>query len=372
MDRTAKSVTRGRRKRLALLLPGYNEELIIAATITSALAAGLKKEDIYVVDDGSEDKTCREARKILSKKNILSVVHGGKARAVQQAIRHFHLIEQYTWLHVADADSVFCTDYFKIYKRNLNSKECVAAVGFVQSMRGNWIAHYRAFSYTCGQHIFRRIQSWFGVITVMPGPVACFQTNVLKHLSFSTSSLTEDLDLTIQIHRKQLGTIKFIPEAVNFTQDPRTIRDFCKQTMRWHRGFFQAVRKYRLGTRPRLFDVSVGYQVSESLFYFLQLFVFFPLVALQLHNWRALPVALAFDYLVVCALAVLATLAARRPTILLSMTYFYILRFLEVVLFARAFIEVIIARRFTEPTEGWETKGRRYALDTKALEDSAS
>lgn len=366
------NLTGGRRKKLALLLPGYNEELIIAATITSAIAAGLKKEDIYVVDDGSEDKTYKEARKILSKKNILSVVHGGKAKAVQQAIQHFCLVEQYTWLHIADADSVFCADYFKIYKRNLNTKECVAAVGFVQSMRGNWIAHYRAFSYTCGQHIFRRIQSWFGVIAVMPGPVACFQTNVIKHLNFSTSSLTEDLDLTIQIHRKQLGAITFIPEAINFTQDPRTIKDFCKQTMRWHRGFFQAVRKYRLGMRPRLFDFSIGYQVSESLFYFVQLFIFLPLVTLQVHNWRALPIALAFDYLVVCILAVLAALVAKRPTILLSILYFYVLRFLEVVLFFRAFVEVIIVRRFTEPTDGWETRGRRYALDTKALEDSAS
>lgn len=369
---STRKLQRKRRKKLALLLPGYNEELIIAATIKSAIAAGLHPEDIYVVDDGSEDNMRKEATRVLPKGNIHSVTHGGKAKAVQQAIQHFQITKHYTWLHVADADSIFCEGYFRIYKRRLNMNECVAAVGFVQSMKGNWIAHYRAFSYTCGQHIFRRIQSWFGVVTVMPGPVACFQTNIIRHLNFSTSSLTEDLDLTIQIHRKKLGTIRFIPEAVNFTQDPRTLKDFCKQTMRWHRGFFQAVRKYRLGMHPSLFDASVGYQVSESLFYFLQFFVFLPLVALQVHNWRALPIALALDYVVVCTLAVLAALAARRPTILVSVVYFYVLRFVEVLLFSRAFFEVIVARRFTDPTEGWETRGRRYALDAKALEDSAS
>ncbi|HMH70352.1 MAG TPA: hypothetical protein VK502_03045, partial [Candidatus Saccharimonadales bacterium] len=40
-------------KQLALLLPAHNEELIIAATIRSAIAAGQAIEDIYVVNDNS-------------------------------------------------------------------------------------------------------------------------------------------------------------------------------------------------------------------------------------------------------------------------------------------------------------------------------
>lgn len=363
---------RVRRKRLALLLPGYNEELIIATTIRSAVAAGLSREDIYVVDDHSSDNTYKEARKELPKKNILTVARSGKAGAIWQAIQHFDLANKYTWLHVADADSIFCPDYFKIYKRNLNVKKCVAAVGFVQSMRGNWIAHYRCFSYTYGQHIFRRIQSWFGIISILPGPVTCFQTNILNRLDFLTDSLTEDFDLTLQIHRKQLGKIRFIPEAVNFTQDPRTLKDFFKQTTRWHRGFFQTVRKYRLGTQPRLIDVGIGYQVGESLFYFVQFFIIMPIFMLYMHSWLVWPVALFFDYIIVCVLAVLSALAAKRPAILISLVYFYALRFAEVLIFMWAFFEVIVLKRFTTTVKGWETKGRRYELDPKVLEDVAS
>lgn len=312
----------GRLKPLALVLPGYNEELIIAATIRSAVAAGISKRDIYVVSDGSTDKTVREALKELPAANVLAVRHGGKAKAVRRAFRHFHITDRYRWVHIADADSIFCPRYFQIYRHGLAGGDWVAAVGFVQSMRGNWIAHYRCFSYTYGQHIIRRIQSWFGVIAVMPGPVTCFRTDIIALLDFETASLTEDFDLTLQIHRKRLGGIKFIPDAVNYTQDPRNLRDFYRQNLRWQRGLFQGVRKYQIGTRAHLIDLSVGYQISESILFFAQFFVLLPFIVFVRHNWLYAPVALALDFLVVCCLAVFSMFAARRPTVLLALAYY--------------------------------------------------
>jgi len=360
---------RSRRKRLALLLPGRNEELIVATTIQSALAAGLRKRDIYVVDDGSTDNTRTEALTCLPAEQILSVPHGGKARAVKQAIEAFDLVGRYEWLHVADADSVFCADYFKIYKKHLDDPRLVAAVGMVQSMRGNWIALYRSFSYTYGQHIFRRLQSWLGIISVLPGPVTCFRTDIIKDLDFTTGSLTEDFDLTLQIHRKHLGRIRFIPEAVNFTQDPRTLKDFYKQNMRWQRGFFQGVRKYKIGLRPHRIDFGIGYQMSETLLYFLQFFVFIPAAIIASHNWLTLPFVLALDFIAMFILAIIAAFIAKRPLILLSLSYFYVLRLIELFAFVQAFVEVIVLRKFKTNAHGWETGSRRYKLSVDALKD---
>jgi cellulose synthase/poly-beta-1,6-N-acetylglucosamine synthase-like glycosyltransferase len=246
-----------RRRRLALLLPAHNEELILAATINSALAAGQKLEDIYLVDDNSTDRTAIVAHRFLPISNVLSVGRSGKALAVQKAIKYFDLEKRYVWLHVADADSVFGADYFRIYKKSLNARKYSVAVGFVQSLRGNWIAKYRAFSYTYGQHIFRRLQSWLGMITVFPGPITTFKTDIIKDLEFVSDSPTEDFDLTLQVHRKHLGAIKFIPRAVNYTQDPQSLKDFIKQNQRWQRGFFQGVIKYRIGSKLERIDFSI-------------------------------------------------------------------------------------------------------------------
>jgi cellulose synthase/poly-beta-1,6-N-acetylglucosamine synthase-like glycosyltransferase len=356
---------------MALLLPAHNEELIIATTIRSAVAAGQSLADIYVVDDASSDFTSQEASKELPSSNVLSVERSGKAKAVMQAINHFDLANRYTWLHIADADSIFCPDYFYIYRDNLNTKKYAAAVGFVQSMRGNWIAHYRCFSYTYGQHIFRRIQAWFGMISVLPGPVTCFRTDIIKYLDFTAESLTEDLDLTLQIHRKKLGRIKFIPEAINFTQDPRTLSDFIKQTTRWQRGFFQGIRKYKIGLRPHKIDIGIAYQINELLFYMAQLAIVSFIVISQAGNWRAVPIILVADFSVICLLAVLSAIAAKRPAILLSLPYFYFLRAIELGIFIKAFVEVIMLGRFKNEIKGWSTGSRRYELDKNVLKDVA-
>ncbi|MGC1177369.1 MAG: glycosyltransferase family 2 protein, partial [Candidatus Saccharimonadales bacterium] len=260
------------RKKLALLLPGHNEELIIATTIRSAVAAGQKKRDIFVVNDASTDATRAIATKLLGKQNVLNVQRSGKALAVKKAIKKFNIEREYQWLHVADADSVFSRDYFRIYRRTL-SRDYVVAIGFVQSLRGNWISTYRALSYTYGQHVYRRIQSALGMVSVFPGPVTSFRTDILSKLELTGNSLTEDFDITLQVHRKRLGKIKYIPKAINYTQDPQSLRDFCKQSMRWYRGFFQGIKEYRIGLSRQRIDIGIGFQLLQTIVFLIQITV---------------------------------------------------------------------------------------------------
>lgn len=371
MNRTSVNSTSVHRRKLALLLPAHNEELIVAATIKSAVAAGQALEDIYVVDDSSSDRTAIEAHRLLPVTNVLSVHHSGKAMAVQKAIKYFDLEHRYVWLHVADADSVFGANYFKIYKKALDAKNYSVAVGFVQSLRGNWIAKYRAFSYTYGQHIFRRLQAWLGMITVFPGPITTFKTDIIKDLDFASNSPTEDFDLTLQVHRKHLGNIKFIPRAVNYTQDPHTLKDFIKQNQRWQRGFFQGVVKYRIGSRFERIDFSIIYQMMDVLLYMFQLLVVVPLVVVQTHNFMILPTMLAIDMALLSLLAIFASVMAKRVSILAALPSFYVLRWVELVVFVSAFVEVILLRKHREKRVGWDVKGRRYALSADALRDTA-
>jgi poly-beta-1,6-N-acetyl-D-glucosamine synthase len=366
-----KPVKRVYRKKLALLLPGHNEELIIQATIKSAVAAGQPLEDIYVVDDASTDATRREAIALLGRRQVLTVERSGKAGAVYKAVKHFKIESRYQWLHVADSDSVFGENYFRIYRRNLKGKNYAAAVGFVQSLRGNWISKYRAFSYTYGQHIIRRMQSWVGMISVMPGPITCFRTDIIKELNFATESLTEDFDITLQIHRKKLGRIKFIPGAVNYTQDPQTLRDFCNQTARWQRGFFQGVIKYRIGIKRQMIDASIAYQMLQLLFYLFELGILVPYVIITTGRWMIIPFIIASDLVVLAWLALFSATAAKRMSILAALPYFYFLRWLELGIFLKAFVEVVILKQFREEMKGWQTEGRRYALDATALKETA-
>lgn len=370
---TAISTLQPHKRRLALLLPGHNEELILGVTIASAVAAGQKIEDIYMVDDDSSDNTRDEALKFLPASNVLTVPRSGKAQAVMQAITHFKIVDNYTWVHVADADSVFGPNYFRHFRRKLDASKYVVAVGFVQSLRGNWISNYRALSYSYGQHVLRRLQSKLNMITVFPGPTTCFRTDIIEHLSFGTDSFTEDFDLTLQVHRKRLGKIVYIPEAVNFTQDPQNLGDFMKQTARWYRGFFQGVKKHKIGRHAQSIDLAIGYQLLEALAYFVQMGIVVPYLIYRTGNWLILPLMLSLDFIVMGIIALVSAAASKRLTILAALPTFYILRNIELAIYLKAFFEIVVFKKFrTQETSTWDTEGRRYALDSSALQDTAS
>lgn len=355
------------RKKIALLLPGHNEELIIRATIRSAIAAGLAIEDIYVVDDDSSDSMYELAVAELGPQQVLHVERSGKALAVKKAIEAFSLASQYEWVHVADADSVFSPNYFTEYKKKLDKSDYAVALGFVQSMRGNWISTYRALTYTYSQQVTRRVQSKLGMISVFPGPITAFKTDILPDLDFMSNSLTEDFDITLQVHRKKLGRIAFIPNAVNFTQDPQTLEDFWRQNLRWQRGFFQGVKKYKIGRRLQLIDLSLGWQMFQSFFFLIILLGILPWIVISTGNWMTIPVMIAADIIINGIVALASSAVAKRWNLLGALPYFYFLRWIEIAAYFVAFIEIMVLGKFQTEVRGWGTEGRRYKLSDAAL-----
>lgn len=359
-------------KKLALLLPAHNEELIIETTIKTAVAAGQSLRDIFVVDDNSSDNTRTVAMALLGKDHVLTVQRSGKALAVKKAIKRFDIIRQYQWIHVADADSIFAPNYFRIYRRKLDAKKYAVAVGFVQSMRGNWLSTYRALAYTYSQHVNRRVQSYLGMISVFPGPITSFRTDILKQLDFEANSLTEDFDITLQVHRKKLGKILYIPQAINYTQDPQSLDDFCKQNLRWQRGFFQGVKKHKIGLLPHKIDFSIGYQMMQTLLYLIQMLILAPLVIYRTGNWLIFPALLAADFIVTGIITLASSVVIRRWSIIGALPYFYILRWIEIGIFITAFVEIMILGKFRSEVKGWDTEGRRYKLSSEALQDTTA
>jgi cellulose synthase/poly-beta-1,6-N-acetylglucosamine synthase-like glycosyltransferase len=236
-------------------------------------------------------------------------------------------------------------------------------------MKGNWISNYRSFSYSYGQHVLRRVQSALKSITVFPGPVTCFNTDIIKHLDFDTGGLTEDFDLTLQVHRYKLGKILFIPEAVNYTQDPLTLKDFIKQNQRWLRGFFQGIVKYKIGRRFQPIDFYIAWQMFEATFYLVEMLILLPILAITTHSLRIPLILFVADYLVLCIFAVISAIAAKRWSIIKSLPYYYILRWIEISIFVTSYVEVVMLHRYRTKITGWNVQGRRYALDDKALQE---
>ncbi len=354
-----------KRARLSLLIAAHNEELILDATLKSAITAGMCKHDIYVVDDNSSDATYKIAINRLGKQNVLHVTRSGKALALFKAVEHFKIEKRYTWLHVADADSLFSPNYFRIVRRDLNPKKFCAAIGMVQSMRGGWISAYRTCLYAFGQVVNRRIESWLRIIPVMPGPTSMYRTSILKDLNFQAHTLTEDFDMTLQIYRKKLGRIQYIGSAINYTQDPKTLRGYYRQVSRWSKGYFQSIINHHIGLRPHMIDIYLGYQILKTLLFATELLLFMPLRIKIVGGGQILLMMIASDVLMTLCFALFGAIYAKRLSVLLYLPGFFILRWVDVAIFVGAMVVVGTKRLLKLERKlgvGWAVADKRYRL----------
>lgn len=346
---------------MALLIAAHNEELVLERTIRSAIRAGMSPEHIYVVDDNSSDKTSKVAKSVLPKQNVLRVRRSGKGLALKKAAAKFNLIERYRWIHIADADGSFATNYFRAMRREVRVKNA-AATGYIRSLPGRHVSQYRVFEYTIGMELHRRFQSMFNVISVIPGPTSCFRSDVFAKVDFANKSLTEDFDVTIQIHRNKLGRIQFVPQAVAYTQDPLTTRDYIKQVTRWNRGIMQGVVRYNVGRKISLIDTYLSMQILQNLLFFANYFVWVPYLAMKRHNASILAVTFLLDVLLTFFITILVAARASRLDIIAAFPYIFFMRFVSLWVFLKAFVEVVLLRKFRVSDGRWDNNGRRYVL----------
>lgn len=349
----------GRRPMLALLIAAHNEELVLENTIRSALRAGMLREHIYVVDDNSSDRTSEIARSVLGPHNVLRVGRSGKGLALTKASKHFGLARRYRWIHIADADGAFSKDYFKVFRRELRVRYA-AATGYVRSQPGGPVSQYRVMEYTVGQEIHRRFQAMTNTVTVIPGPTSCFRSDVFRQVDFANKSLTEDFDVTLQIHRKGLGKIQFIPQAIAYTQDPKNVEDFVKQITRWNRGVLQGIRRHGIGRKFTRLDAYLSYQVLQNLLAFASFFILVPYLALTRGAGDVVALAFLYDVAITAVITLLVALKARRMDILAAFPHIYVFRYVSLFVFLRAFLDVTILQRFQDTGGAWSTAGRRY------------
>ncbi len=356
-------------KRICVLIPAYNEQIVISSTIQSLLECGFSSTDIFIVDDCSTDETYEEALKYTSNVYRLEK-NSGKASAQRQAIDKFKLIYKYDYVIMLDCDSNVGV-HFKdvLYGNAYRYPDVDLFVGQVKNAKSkNIISALRAVEYTFSHNIIKKGQDNFGVIYVSPGCASMYSTRILKRLIFDSSTLAEDMDLTLQVHALT-GKIRYIHEAEVITQDPRTLKDYNKQIMRWFRGFWQIVEKYNIlkfGFKSRV-SLYMLYIILDTLIANRIFVIFMSMFFLPLY---LIITALLIDFTVFFLLTAYAAIETKRAGLLPLAPLMYILVFLNAFAFVRSFVEVIILRK---KSFGWN-KVTRYIgeQNEKAINSTSS
>jgi biofilm PGA synthesis N-glycosyltransferase PgaC len=328
------------------MLPAKDEAVGIGRTLGSILRAGLLPADVYVIDDGSSDGTGEIARSFgvnvaRNEKNI------GKAHALGRLASTFELIRRYDFVCLMDADTQVSEDYFQSVKKSFSAPEVAVVCGRAKSTPHNWLTAYRCLAYWISHAIYKDGQSNMGVITVTPGCAAAFRSDAFAQLDWSNDTIVEDMDCTIQVHRKKLGKIVYQKHAVVSTQDPRTLRDYIKQMYRWHTGAWQVGLKYGMLTGLSKIDLEYKLLMGEGVV-FAALFLLMPL-------WLVIYPRLAFygagmDMIVLIVLSMICGLCDRRTDVFIFSPMYPLLRFIDCSVFLYSFWKVVIQKK---QVRGW-------------------
>lgn len=325
--------------RISLLVPCYNEEKSLEASIQACLKQVRKFDELIFIDDSSTDSTPEILARYSSQiTHVKTPRNTGNKSSAQEYGLTFVTGDV---IVTTDADTLLDPHFAEeIEKSFLISPRVVAVAGYVRSLKYNWLTLCRAFEYAIGQNIHKVAQHNMGYIFVMPGAASAFRTDIFRnHITFDHDTITEDLDFTYKIHRKQFKIV-FNQKAISWTQDPTDLKSYINQMRRWFGGGWQNLLKHYtiIPTTPiRAFELSLIY--AEGIVFSIILFLI-PLLNLYLALW------LWSSYAVVAFLfSTWAAWKESRPALMLVPIPYMLLLYVNAYIYLEQFIKEIILRR---------------------------
>jgi cellulose synthase/poly-beta-1,6-N-acetylglucosamine synthase-like glycosyltransferase len=228
-----------------VIVPAYNEEAGIAATIGSLLDTDYPgRLEVIVVDDGSTDRTAEIAASFTGVPGVRLIrkPNGGKPSALNAGVARARA----EILVLVDGDTVFQRDTIG----NLVAPMADPRVGAVSgntkvANRGGIIGRWQHIEYVIGFNLDRRLFDVLQCMPTVPGAIGAFRRDALAAVGgVPSDTLAEDTDLTMAICRSGRRVV-YEETAVAWTEAPATLRQLWRQRYRWCYGTLQAMWKHR-------------------------------------------------------------------------------------------------------------------------------
>jgi cellulose synthase/poly-beta-1,6-N-acetylglucosamine synthase-like glycosyltransferase len=124
----------------------------------------------------------------------------------------------------------------------MDATKTLAASGYIHPSDGlnehNLFVVLQQLEYSQGLGVLRRAEALGNAITVVPGPMGLYRSEVLRQLlnEKQAKSVTEDLEITLEMQKKKMK-IGYNDNARSTTLAPTTLRWFWRQRLRWSIGW---------------------------------------------------------------------------------------------------------------------------------------
>jgi cellulose synthase/poly-beta-1,6-N-acetylglucosamine synthase-like glycosyltransferase len=271
---------------VSILVPAYNEEASIAASVRSMLQLTYSEYEVVVVNDGSKDGTLEvlkrefgllpfpEAyRRVIPTKEIRAIYrstrfpnlrvidkcNGGKADSLNAGIN----AARYPLFCGVDADSILQRDSLeRVTQPFLRDPTVVATGGTIRvangcEVRGGFLtrvglprnpwALFQVVEYLRA-FLFGRL-GWSAVngMLIISGAFGVFRKDAVVSVGgYRPDTIGEDMELIVRLHRllrarRQPYRIEFGPAPGCWTEAPEDFKTLKNQRIRWQRGLAESL-----------------------------------------------------------------------------------------------------------------------------------
>jgi cellulose synthase/poly-beta-1,6-N-acetylglucosamine synthase-like glycosyltransferase/peptidoglycan/xylan/chitin deacetylase (PgdA/CDA1 family) len=229
---------------VSVVVPAYNEEAGIAATVASLLDTDYPGGvEVIVVDDGSSDRTAAIVEELgLPGVHLIRKANGGKPSALNAGL----FVARADILVLVDGDTVFQRDTLRHLVAPFTDQRVGAVSGNTKvANRGGVLGRWQHIEYVIGFNLDRRMFDVLQCMPTVPGAIGAFRRRVLAEVGcVPDDTLAEDTDLTMAICRTGARVV-YEEKAIAWTEAPSSLRQLWKQRYRWCYGTMQAMWKHR-------------------------------------------------------------------------------------------------------------------------------
>jgi hyaluronan synthase len=235
--------------RIAIVMPGFNEQEAIADSLRSLLALEYPEEklELVAVNDGSTDRTLQEMEAVAADcQGRVQVINfpdnRGKRAAMAAGIRA-------TWAEVivfVDSDSVVEPDALHLLVQPLADPKVGAVCGHanVLNVRESWLTRMQAVRYFVAFRVVKASESVFNAVTCCSGCFSAYRREaILPKLEWWESQMFLGIESTFGDDRSLTNCVLrdwhvlYEKRAVSHTIVPSKFREFVIQQTRWKRSW---------------------------------------------------------------------------------------------------------------------------------------
>jgi cellulose synthase/poly-beta-1,6-N-acetylglucosamine synthase-like glycosyltransferase len=275
---------------VTIIIPAWNEQDVIVNSVHSALQADYPELQVIVVDDGSIDRTVDRLvqnfglvqmdgaylpripttplrtfyiNPAIPNLLVVSKVRGGKPDALNAGIN----LCRSPYFCNLDADCLLERDaLLRLMDPVVNSsEETVVSGGIVRILNGcetkdgrvvrvglppTWLERFQVVEYLRSFLFGRTGWHLLGGTLIVSGAFAVFhRATVIEVGGFSADTVTEDMDLIVQLHQwagdnHRKIRMSFTSDPVCWTECPSTLAMLAHQRRRWQLGLCQTLWKH--------------------------------------------------------------------------------------------------------------------------------